>query len=75
MVIPLLTQIVEQIKILPDDLQYQVLEFVRTLHKSSQEGIPGSRLLRFAGSIPPESVEEMRQAIESGCEQVDWNEW
>ncbi|WP_179197944.1 hypothetical protein [Nostoc sp. T09] len=32
-------------------------------------------LLRFAGSIPPEDLQLMREAIEQDCEQVDINEW
>ncbi len=70
-----LTEIVEQVKILPDRLQYQVLSFVRTLRTLTQNGTPGTELLQFAGSIPAQDVQEIRQAIEIGCEQVDWNEW
>ncbi|MBC8496703.1 MAG: hypothetical protein ISS57_15925 [Anaerolineales bacterium] len=75
MTTPVLTEIVEQVKTLPDRLQYQVLSFVRTLRTLTQNGTPGIELLQFAGSIPAQDVKEIRQAIETGCEQVDWNEW
>ena len=75
MTTPVLTEIVEQVKILPDRLQYQVLSFVRTLRAHTQNGTPGTELLQFAGSIPAKDIKEIRQAIEIGCEQVDWNEW
>jgi hypothetical protein len=38
---------------------------------SVPKGIPGRDLLRFAGTLSPEDAEEMRQAIEEGCEQID----
>ena len=75
MVTPITTEIIEQVKILPDNLQYQVLTFVRTLRTLAQRGAPGKVLLPFAGSIPAQDIEEIRQAIETGCEQVDLNEW
>ncbi len=75
MITSVVTEIVEQVQVLPDNLQYQVLSFVRALRTLAQTGTPGEKLLKFAGSIPSSDVEEMRDAIEAGCEQVDWNEW
>lgn len=75
MAAPLVSEIMEQVKALPDNLQYQVLSFARTLRTITQQGIPGKLLLQFAGSIPADDVEQIRQAIETDCEQVDWNEW
>lgn len=68
-------KIVEQLKSLPYELQWRVLEFTRALALSVPRGVPGSHLLRFAGAIPLEDVQRMRQAIEESCEQVDTNEW
>ncbi len=68
-------KVVEQMKDLPDELQRRVLEFARALALSTPRGVPGTQLLRFAGAIPLDEVEVMRQAIEQGCEQVDINEW
>jgi hypothetical protein len=75
MITPITTEILEQVKGLPDNLQYQVLTFVRTLRTSVQRGVPGQELLQFAGNIPVEDIEDIRQAIERGCEQVDLDEW
>jgi hypothetical protein len=75
MITPITTEILEQVKGLPDNLQYQVLTFVRTLRTSVQRGVPGQELLQFAGNIPVEDIEDIRQAIETGCEQVDLDEW
>ena len=68
-------EIIEQLKSLPHELQWRVLEFTRALALSVPRGVPGHRLLRFAGAIPLDDVQRMREAIEQGCEQVDVNEW
>lgn len=68
-------RVVEQLKTLPYEMQWRVLEFTRSLAVSVPPGVPGMQLLRFAGSIPPEDLKVMRQAIEDGCERVDSNEW
>lgn len=69
-------KVIEQLKALPEDLQWRVLEFSRALAKStSATGIPGQQLLRFAGAIPLDDITLMSEAIEQGCERVDANEW
>ena len=68
------TQIVEKLTALPDDLQQKVLEYVQTLISFSH-GVPGRQLLQFAGAIRLDDLQRMRDAIETGCEQVDVNEW
>ncbi|MCJ7529684.1 MAG: hypothetical protein MUO64_01470 [Anaerolineales bacterium] len=68
-------KVVEQLKALPQELQWRVLEFTRALSISTPHGVSGQQLLRFAGSIPLDDVRLMREAIEQGCEQVDINEW
>ncbi len=72
---PIVDQVVEQMKTLPYELQWRVLEFTRALAISSPRGIAGRQLLRFAGTIPADDVQLMRDAIEQACEQVDANEW
>ena len=75
MAIPVLDQIVEQVKALPDNLQHQVLTFVHSLRTIAGRGTQGSRLLQFAGGISMDDVATMREAIENDCERVDGNEW
>jgi len=75
MAIPVLNQIVEQVKALPDNLQHQVLMFVRSLRTVAGRGTHGSLLLQFAGGISSDDVASMREAIENDCERVDGNEW
>jgi hypothetical protein len=72
---PVVDKVVEQLRDLPYELQWRVLEFTRALAVSVPHGVPGQQLLEFAGSIPPDDLQVMRQAIQDGCEQVDANEW
>jgi hypothetical protein len=73
--VSIVEKVVEQLKALPQELQWRVLEFTRALAISTPHGVPGAQLLRFAGTIPLEDVKVMRDAIEQGCEQVDVDEW
>lgn len=73
--ISIIDEVIEQLRSMPQHLQWRVLEFAQSLVKSQVRGIPGRQLLRFAGSIPPEDLQLMRKAIEQDCEQVDINEW
>ena len=68
-------QVIDQLKVLPYESQWRVLEFTRTLAVSVPRGISGQQLLRFAGVIPLDDLQLMRLAIEQGCEQVDADEW
>ena len=72
---PILNEITKKIMALPDNLQRQVLIFVDALQVSSMRGTPGKLLLEFVDTISPDDLSLMRQAIESGCEQVDGSEW
>lgn len=73
--VPIIEEVVEQLKSMPEHLQWQVLEFVRSLVKAEVRGTPGQQLLRFAGSIPADDLQLMREAIEQDCERVDVDEW
>ena len=73
--ISIIDKVIAQLKDLPQELQWRVLEFTRTLAVSTPHGVAGTQLLQFAGTIPLEDVKVMQKAIEQGCEQVDVNEW
>jgi hypothetical protein len=55
--------------------QLQVLYLARSLAGSKAIGVPGKELLRFAGLIPKEDLEEMKQAIEEDCGRIDPDGW
>jgi hypothetical protein len=72
---PIIEKVIEQLRGLPQELQWRVLEFTRALAISAPRGVPGQQLLSFAGAISPDDAQLIREAIEQGCEQVDANEW
>jgi hypothetical protein len=75
MTIPIIEEVVEQLRSMPEHLQLQVLEFVHSLMRTEVRGTPGQELLRFAGSIPADDLQLMREAIEQDCERIDDDEW
>ena len=68
-------QLIEQFEALPENLQRQVLAYVRALQVLAPHGVPGEHLLQFGGTIPLDDLKRMQQVIEDGCEQVDLSEW
>lgn len=53
---------------MPQHLQWQTLKFFRALVEAEIRSTPSQQLLRFAGSIPPDSLQLVREAIEQDCE-------
>jgi hypothetical protein len=68
-------QVVNQLRLLPQPLQRQVLQFARQLVQLNLQGNPGKRLLKFAGSISADDLNLMQQAILQDCEQLDRDNW
>ena len=68
-------EIVERLEKLTSGQQRQVLDFMLELSGETPKGISGKELLEFAGLFPPEDLEEIKQAIEEDCGQVDESEW
>jgi hypothetical protein len=60
---------------LPLEHQQRVLQFAEALLRSLDRGVPGDRLVQFAGTVTPDDAREMAQEIERGCEQVIADEW
>lgn len=60
---------------LPPSKQALVLRYVDSLSNEELVGVPGSSLLRFAGTIDPVSISEMDDTIEKDCEKIDPGEW
>ena len=68
-------EIIEQLKILPNELQVKVLKYINSLTKKLPRGIPGRDLLKFAGFIPLDDLKLMNKAIKEDCERVNAKEW
>lgn len=63
-------ELLEQIEKLTPLQQKQVLDFALELSGELAKHYPGKNLLQFVGTISPEDLEIMKQAIEEECEQV-----
>ena len=68
-------ELLEQLDKLAPAQQQQVLSFARSLVQARPRGVPGRELLGFAGTILPDDLAAMAQAIEDGCEQINRDEW
>jgi hypothetical protein len=70
-------QIVEYVGELTEEQRLKVLEFVRQLNNQPPQGESGEDLIRRVADIhiPSEDLEEMKRAIEEGCEQIDYDGW
>jgi hypothetical protein len=55
--------------------QVRVVDYARSLAESMPRGTAGEASLKFAGCIPSADLEEMKLAIEEGCEKIDGDEW
>jgi hypothetical protein len=68
------TQLIAQLDKLPLAKQQRVLDYARSLGEPAQKGVPGDRLLRFAGTMTHEESQEFLHSIEE-CRKVDVDEW
>jgi hypothetical protein len=75
-------QFTDQYIALPPEARHQAEDFISYLRQKyaptsspASRGTPGRELLQFAGTIEPDDLALMKQAIEEGCEKVDANEW
>ncbi|MEZ4517201.1 MAG: hypothetical protein R3C44_10305 [Chloroflexota bacterium] len=68
-------RVVKELRALPENMQRQVLRFAEMLRATTLQGTPGNRLLSFSGIIPPAELDQMREAIEADCEQIDDQDW
>ena len=64
-----------QLEILRPAAQRQVLEFAKALALSTPRPMKKQDLLDLGGTISPEDLKLMADAIEEGCGKVDENGW
>lgn len=74
----IIDQLIERLSAMPDEQQKQVLDFAHSLGGKSDpelKGKPFENLWQFAGTIPADDLEIMRQAIKEDCGKIDTDEW
>jgi hypothetical protein len=60
---------------LPEEAQRELAEFARILTARQSSGSGTRLLLRLGGSIDPQDLRRMEEAIQEGCEKVEADEW
>jgi len=70
-------QLIRSINQLTDEQRLQVLDFVMRLQSKTPPGVSGEEFVRRVNELdfPKEDLEEIRRAIEEGCEQIDRDGW
>lgn|GEM_PF-6448170 len=68
-------EIAERVSQLPYSQQEQVLRFVSELRAAAPIGEKGSDLAAFQGRLDPVSAQEMREAIDRDCGQIELGQW
>ncbi len=67
--------LLKEVEQLPSAMQQRVLDFARALAESAPRGVPGNKLLQFAGMMTPEEAQEFLQSIDEDCERIEPGEW
>jgi len=65
----------DQLERLPTEQQRRVLDFARSLVASQPCGVTGKSLMRLAGTLDAAAAEQMIEAVNEGCEQVNPDAW
>jgi predicted Zn-dependent peptidase len=68
-------EIVKRLDRLTPVQQKQILNTVLSFLGEPVRGSSGKEMVKFVGMFPPEDLEQIKQAIEEDCEQVDTSEW
>ena len=68
-------EIVQRLENLSPGKQRQVLDFTLEFSDELSKRYPGGKLLKLVGTISPEDLEIMKQAIEEDCGKIYKSEW
>ena len=68
-------EIVQRLDKLTPMQQKQILNSILSFLGEPIRGTPVKELLKFVGLFPPEDLEQIKQAIEEDCGQIDESEW
>jgi len=66
-------EFLKNLSLLNKEQQNKVLVYIKSLLSRTKQ--PNRDLLQLAGSIDPQDLRQMSEAIEAGCENIDKNEW
>jgi hypothetical protein len=61
--------------LLNDEQRERLGDYVGALAADPPRGVPGHALLRFAGTLPEDTLRRMEAAIAEDCERIDHEGW
>ena len=70
-------ELIEEVRHLPPYKRPLVLAIARAMAErpTAPRGVPGSSLLRFAGTMDRETGEAMKRVVDEDCRRIDPNAW
>lgn len=68
-------EVMDELRRLDKGERRQVLEYARSLGRSSRNGVSGEALLEHFGAWSDEEANAIAEAIEEGCERVNLDAW
>jgi len=71
----IISEAAAQMANLPYNLQEKALDFIKRLTLPDKSGVSGRNLLKYAGLIPLDDLNVMKDVIENDCRKVDADEW
>jgi len=72
---PIPPELISEIERLDDEDVARVVAYAKSLSTDDSLQVRNERLRKLVGSIPPEDLEQMRVAINEGCEQIEQTGW
>ena len=71
----IISEATAQMANLPYNLQEKALDFIKKLTLPDKSGVSGRNLLKYAGLIPLDDLNIMKDVIDNDCRKVDTDEW
>ena len=72
---PLPPELISELEQLEDKDVARVMAYARSLRSEGKLEARNAKLRQLVGSIPKEELEQIRVAIEDGCERIEHDRW
>lgn len=72
---PIPPELISEIERLDEEGVARLVAYAKSLSASDSLQVRNERLRKLVGSIPKDDLEQMRVAINNGCEQIEQTGW
>ena len=72
---PIPAELIDELQKLDEDAVARVVAYAKSLSDEDKLAARNAKLRKLVGSIPKDDLEQMRKAIEEGCERIDHEGW